>query len=117
MRFCPIQHETCTVRSVTSDRSHPSDARQWLNRVGCKKGPGADSEEKHEPVSDIDTAVVDSPKAFDPTGRLEKRTSEGISRCSGESSLPKGSFKSIGYGLPVLGAGHEAACHNTWQGD
>ena len=26
----------------------------------------ADSEEKHEPVSDIDTAVVDSPKALDP---------------------------------------------------
>ena len=28
-------------------------------------GPGADSEEKHEPVSDIDTAVVDSLKALD----------------------------------------------------
>jgi hypothetical protein len=31
------------------------------------KGLGADSEEKHEPVSDIDTAmVVDSLKALDP---------------------------------------------------
>ena len=29
------------------------------------KGLGADSEEKHEPVSDIDTAVVDSLKALD----------------------------------------------------
>jgi hypothetical protein len=29
-------------------------------------GPGADSEEKHEPVSDIDTALVDSLKALDP---------------------------------------------------
>ena len=29
------------------------------------EGPGADSEEKHEPVSDIDTAVVDSLKALD----------------------------------------------------
>jgi hypothetical protein len=28
--------------------------------------PIADSEEKHEPVSDIDTAVVDSLKALDP---------------------------------------------------
>ena len=28
--------------------------------------PGADSEEKREPVSDIDTEVVDSPKALDP---------------------------------------------------
>ena len=30
------------------------------------EGPGADSEEKHEPVSDIDTVVVDSLKTLDP---------------------------------------------------
>jgi hypothetical protein len=30
------------------------------------EGPSADSEEKHEPVSDIDTAVVDSLKVLDP---------------------------------------------------
>ncbi len=30
------------------------------------EGPGADSEEKHEPVSDVDTAVVESLKALDP---------------------------------------------------
>ena len=30
------------------------------------KGLGADSEEKREPVSDIDTVVVDSLKALDP---------------------------------------------------
>ena len=30
------------------------------------KGLGADSEEKHEPVSDIDTTAVDSLKALDP---------------------------------------------------
>src|SRR3954471_10192862 len=30
------------------------------------RAPGADSEEKHEPVSDIDTVVVDIPKALDP---------------------------------------------------
>ena len=29
------------------------------------KGPGADSEEKHEPVSDIDTVVADSLKVLD----------------------------------------------------
>jgi hypothetical protein len=29
-------------------------------------GPGADSEEKREPASDVDTAVVDSLKALDP---------------------------------------------------
>jgi len=30
------------------------------------EGPGVDSEEKHEPVSDIDIAVVDSLKVLDP---------------------------------------------------
>ena len=36
-------------------------------RIPCWKGLGADSEEKHEPASDIDTAmVVDSLKALDP---------------------------------------------------
>ena len=30
------------------------------------RAPGADPEEKHEPVSDIDTVVVDSLKALDP---------------------------------------------------
>jgi hypothetical protein len=32
------------------------------------------SEEKREPVSDIDTGVADSLKVLDPDGRLEKRT-------------------------------------------
>src|SRR4249919_2557403 len=35
-------------------------------RIPCWKGLGADSEEKHEPASDIDTVVVDSLKALDP---------------------------------------------------
>ena len=30
------------------------------------EGPCADSEEKHEPASDIDTAVADSLKVLDP---------------------------------------------------
>ena len=36
--------------------------------------PGADSEEKREPVGDIDIAVVDSLKVLTPDGRLEKHT-------------------------------------------
>jgi hypothetical protein len=36
------------------------------SRIPCWKGLGADSEEKHEPASDIDTAVVDSLNALDP---------------------------------------------------
>ena len=35
-------------------------------RIPCWKGLCADSEEKHEPASEIDTAVVDSLKALDP---------------------------------------------------
>jgi len=42
---------------------------------GKWKGPGADSEEKHEPVSDIDIAVAVSLKVLDLDGRLEKQTS------------------------------------------
>jgi hypothetical protein len=30
------------------------------------RAPGADSDEKHEPLSDIDTVLVDSLKALDP---------------------------------------------------
>ena len=35
-------------------------------RTPCWKGLRADSEEKREPVSDIDAVVVDSLKALDP---------------------------------------------------
>ena len=38
------------------------------------KGLGADSEEKHEPVSDIDTIVVDSLKALDPEWPIREAT-------------------------------------------
>src|SRR5215472_6631878 len=44
------------------------------------KGLGAESEEKREPVSDIDTGVVVSLKVLDPDGRLEKRTNERLPR-------------------------------------
>jgi len=37
-----------------------------LTKKAPYKGLSADSEEKHEPVSDIDTAAVDSVKALDP---------------------------------------------------
>ena len=60
---------------VGSDNTHYLERRS-LNRtiepmVGRRsappyKGPGADSEEKHEPASDIDTVVVDGLKALDP---------------------------------------------------
>ena len=40
------------------------------------EGPGAESEEKREPASDIETAAVDSLKCLTQIGRLEKQTSE-----------------------------------------
>ena len=45
------------------------------------RAPGADSEEKHEPVSDIDTVVVDSLKALDPEWPI--REAAVSFRCSG----------------------------------
>jgi hypothetical protein len=45
------------------------DAPSCLNFLTKKapyKGLGADSEEKHEPASDIDTEAVDSLKVLDP---------------------------------------------------
>src|SRR5712672_2703919 len=44
-----------------------------LTKKAPYKGLGAESEEKREPVSDIDTGVVDSLKVLDPDDRLEKR--------------------------------------------
>src|SRR6516165_1804681 len=41
------------------------------------EGPGDDSEEKREPASDIDTAVVKSLKELDLDGRLKMQTSSG----------------------------------------
>ena len=49
-------------------------------RIPLWKGPGADSEEKHEPVSDIDTTVADSLKALYLNGRLEKLPSASLIR-------------------------------------
>ena len=47
-------------------------------RIPCWKGLGADSEEKREPVSDFNAGVVDSLKALDPNGRLEKLPLRGL---------------------------------------
>src|SRR5256886_395321 len=59
--------------SESAPRALPSwDSRtRWNNLSGGLESHdgralGADSEEKHEPVSDIDTVVVDSLKALDP---------------------------------------------------
>ena len=51
-------------------------------RIPYWKGLGADSEEKHEPASDIDTASMDGLKALDPKRPIReadiKRTSRHV---------------------------------------
>ena len=42
------------------------------------EGPGADSEEKRVPASDVDTVMVDSLKALDPNRPLREADIEPI---------------------------------------
>jgi hypothetical protein len=44
------------------------------------EGPGADSEEKREPVSDINTAVADSLKVLDPNRPIREAEVARIGR-------------------------------------
>ena len=46
-------------------------------RIPYWKGLGADSEEKREPASDIDTVVVDSLKALDPERPIREADMRG----------------------------------------
>ena len=57
-------------------------------RIPYWKGLGADSEEKHEPVSDIDTVVVDSLKALDPERPIREADIIQTSQCKASSRLP-----------------------------
>ena len=67
------------IKNQTMEKNAPP-CLNFLTKKAPYKGLGADSEEKHEPVSDIDTVVVDSLKALDPNGRLEKRKSLALTR-------------------------------------
>jgi hypothetical protein len=49
-------------------------------RIPCWKGLGADSEEKREPASDIDTVVVDGLKALDPNVWTRRALQEKAAR-------------------------------------
>ena len=84
-----------------------------------EEGPCAESEEKREPVSDIDTGVVDSLKVLDPDGRLEKRTN---SRHAGMSALchvwTAPSWEGFFHVCRLVGAAMCSACwcgsHDRW---
>jgi len=74
--------------SVRLDLPLKSDGKAALQivpprlRIPCWKGRGADSEEKHEPASDIDTVVVDSLKALDPERPIREADLLGTVLCS-----------------------------------
>ena len=53
------------------------------SRTPCWKGLSADSEEKHEPASDIETRVVDSLKALDPNRPIREADINGVFGCVG----------------------------------
>jgi hypothetical protein len=53
-------------------------SKKTIHRNHPREGPGADSEEKHEPVSDIDTALMDSLKVLDPEGPIREADMERL---------------------------------------
>jgi hypothetical protein len=91
------------------------------------EGPGANSEEKHEPASYIDTALVDSLKALDPEGPIREadivgsgQRRRGLSAGSGSpsvcaargggSSAPKSSKAVLNVGLTLIRPIFASAC-------
>ena len=73
MRWTDVPHGTMDeVRSYVRLDLPPIDGKADRkigpprSRIPSWKGHSADSEEKHEPVSDIDIAAMDSLKALDP---------------------------------------------------
>ena len=74
-----VTHEAALsycARSVISSvwQGRPKDSSTSSSKP-MMEGPGAESEEKREPASDIETAAVDSLKCLTQIGRLEKQTS------------------------------------------
>ena len=57
-------------------------------RIPRWKGLGADSEEKHEPVSDIDTVVVGGLKALDPKWPIREADIVTGREWDGPAALP-----------------------------
>ena len=60
----------------------PSSSRYKVGGISpfgkMRKGPSAESEEKREPVSDINTGVLDSLKVLDPRRPIREARTERI---------------------------------------
>ena len=67
------------IKKPTIEKDAPP-CLSFLTKKAPYKGFGADSGEKHEPASDIDTSAVDSPKALDPNRPI--READILSRCN-----------------------------------
>src|SRR5262245_55834080 len=70
--FCAHRRQRCAGRDEETDSEIHSEGTRCatlansLTKKAPYKGRSADSGEKHEPVSDIDTDVVGSLKVLDP---------------------------------------------------
>ncbi|HEY2341199.1 MAG TPA: hypothetical protein VGH75_11760, partial [Steroidobacteraceae bacterium] len=62
-----------------------------LTQKAPYKGLGAESEEKREPASDIDTGAVDGLKVLDPDGPI-READIAVSRCSLTRGAKNGSM-------------------------
>src|SRR5476651_409911 len=65
------------------------------SRIPCWKGLGADSEEKHEPASDIDTVAMDSLKALDPKRPIREADIAGLARSNHGHNRSRLSLKEV----------------------
>jgi hypothetical protein len=68
-----------------------------LTKEAPYKGLGADSEEKHEPVSDIDTAVADSLKVLDLKRPIREADIKNFESGPRTGSRVESSFRPMGY--------------------
>jgi hypothetical protein len=59
------------------------------------EGLSADSEEKHEPASDIDTALMDSLKVLDPERPIREADMRRLHRHVGLSQIRKPRFQEL----------------------
>ena len=81
--FCAHRRQRCAGRDEETDSEIHSEGKRCatlansLTKKAPYKGLGADSEEKHEPVGDIDTVVVDSLKALDPEWPIREEADIG----------------------------------------
>jgi hypothetical protein len=76
----------------------------FLTKKTPYKGPSADSEEKHEPVSDIDTAAADGLKVLDPKRPIREADIEPSNvrrRQLNKEGRPEAASRAISVAVPT----------------